>query len=109
MKEGIRIESVGDYSVVRIIQKILNAPMVRDVFDELVALAEARRNLAVDVTHVRHIDSVGLSLLLALRSRAHRAGSSMVLLGVRDSLKETLRLAGLGEVFQMIDTEPRDH
>lgn len=106
MKDGIEIESVGNYSRIKILGRILNAQIVRAIFDDLVRLAEAGKDLAIDVTGVSHIDSVGLSLLLALRTRAHRAGTNMVLFGVRDSLKETLRMAGLGGVFKMLDGDP---
>lgn len=106
MQDGIRIESIGNYSRIKVLQRILNAQIVREVFDDVVQLAEAGRNLAVDVTSVSHIDSVGLSLLLALRTRAARVGSNMVLFGARESFKETLRLAGLGSVFQLHDNDP---
>lgn len=105
MLERISLEQAGAYTLLRIFEPSMTMPFVRDFFEELAGIADAGRDLAVEMSRVRYIDSLGLSLLLALRTRVTKSNNRLVLVGLRGELKNTMAHAGLAAVFQHCDRE----
>ena len=60
--------------------------------------------LVLDLAGARHIDSTGVSALLAISQRTEDAGVSLVITGLRSSPRRMLERAGLGALFHIGDT-----
>lgn len=103
--ERISVEQSDCCTLLRVLEQSVTMPFVRDFFDELVGIAEAERDLALEMSRVRYIDSLGLSLLLALRTRVTRSNRRLVLVGLSGELKHTMALAGLAAAFQHCQSE----
>jgi anti-anti-sigma factor len=60
--------------------------------------------LILDLAGARHIDSSGVSALLAVSQRTEDAGVLLVLRGLRASPRRMLERTGLGVLFHIADT-----
>ena len=76
---------------------------VPDFAERVDHLDPTKIQLVVDLSRVRLLDSAGLSALVSLRNRAHRAGARLGLICPRP-LARLFWLAGLGAAFAVGDT-----
>jgi anti-anti-sigma factor len=66
--------------------------IVRNLFDELEHLTTPR--VAVDLTHVSHIDSSALTIILNLQKRLKARGGQAVIIGPNAEISETFSIVG---------------
>lgn len=78
---------------------VLAAPRVREVL--LAALAEGERHIVVDCADLDFVDSTGLGVLVAARSRARAVGGSLLLTGMRPPLERLLASTGVDRLFRL--------
>lgn len=64
-------------------------------------LAEGHRHLVIDLEHVAHIDSSGISALIRGHLTAQRAGGSIALASMDRRVSRVLTLMRLDRVFPM--------
>ena len=68
--------------------------------DEIATLLDTgTTHLVIDVAQCGFIDSVGISLLLTTYSRLREAGGSLRVVAARDSVRRTLRQAGIADLL----------
>ena len=68
------------------------------------AVARGARNVLLDLSGVRYIDSTRLGELIAAHVSASRQGGSLKLIATPARILELLTMAGLDGVFQHYDT-----
>jgi anti-sigma B factor antagonist len=69
-------------------------------------LVEGRRNIVLDVTAIRHVDSRGLGELIECYEAAGDLGGAIKLLGVNGRLSDLLVITKLVNVFECFETRP---
>ena len=67
------------------------------MFDQM--WTENARQMVIDLTACPYVDSAGLAALVQARARARRVGRDFVLVGLRQQLRNILRLTRLDKVF----------
>jgi anti-anti-sigma factor len=75
------------------------APALRDDLNRL--HADGVRNFAIDLEGVSFIDSVGLSVLLALYRRCREEGGNLTVVHPSDRVRRILEISGLLEVLDV--------
>ncbi len=75
------------------------APEIRQALAPL--LAQKNPRLVIDMTAVSYIDSSGLAVLIETLQRALSSGGSLVLFGLRDSVRTIFHVACLDQVFRI--------
>lgn len=75
--------------------------MMHNAANEL--LREGCKNLIIDLSKIKRINSMGLGSLIALYTNVHNADGEMKIGGVNDFVTNVLRITKLTEVF---DTYP---
>ena len=63
-----------------------------------------RRDVLVDLSRVRWIDSSGVANLVEAFQRARESGLGFTLVGAHDNVVQTLTMANLDKVFNMVDS-----
>lgn len=59
----------------------------------------ATREIIIDFSEVDYLDSSALGMLLLLREKADGAGKTIVLTGLRGTVKQVLDIANFGKLF----------
>ena len=77
---------------------VATAPQVRAALLDAVA---ADQNVVVDCARLEFLDSTGLGILIAARTRARAAGGSLLLTGVRPPLERLLAVTGVDRLFRL--------
>ena len=80
---------------------LATAPQLRDHLDQL--YASGVRTFVLDTAGVTFIDSVGLSVILALFRRCRDAGGSVTVKSPSPIMQRTLEVAGLYDVLEISD------
>jgi anti-sigma B factor antagonist len=83
---------------------MLQAPEVSDTLTELVD--SGVKDILVDLTELRFLDSSGLSALLGAHQAAEAQGGRLVLQSPNERIVRLVTITGLGDVFEI--TAPRD-
>jgi anti-anti-sigma factor len=78
---------------------IAAAPRLRDDLNRL--HSEGIRNFVIDVERVSFIDSVGLSVVLALYRRCREEGGTVSVIHPTDRIRRTLEISGLLDVLNV--------
>ncbi len=90
---------VGDTTTLRIAGELdaLTAPELRPILDSLVA--EGRREVTVDLSDLRLIDSSGVGALVSLFKRVRANGGAVRFTGVTEQPRVIFKLLRLDVVF----------
>lgn len=62
-------------------------------------IAEGHKNFVLNLTHLKYVNSTGLSVLLTTLSKSRNAGGDLVLVNIPDQLRQLLQITKLIEVF----------
>lgn len=62
-------------------------------------IAEGHKNFVLNLTHLKYVNSTGLSVLLTTLSKSRNAGGDLVLVNIPDQLRQLLQITKLLEVF----------
>lgn len=97
-----RVRTTADRTVVAVEGDIdaATAPALRTVLAELVE--DHAATLRLDLTNVDFIDSVGLSVLVAVENRAQQGGFTFELASVPPQCSRLLAITRLDEVFSIV-------
>ena len=94
------------YTIVKVLdEKIdsLNAPVLKS---EIVMLnTEGVRNIVFDLTHVKYIDSSGLSAVLTASRLCGDADGALVLCHLSEYVEKLIKISRLDEVFNILPTQ----
>jgi anti-sigma B factor antagonist len=101
----IRERQVGELTVVELTGRLTVSDQP-GLLKEAVAAAVARgaRNVVLELSGVRYIDSTRLGELIAAHITVARQGGKLKLVGTPDRVCELLRMAGLDGVFERFAT-----
>jgi anti-sigma B factor antagonist len=107
MELSVKTDDHGGWTVVRLDGEVdvASAPRLREKLVDLVAAG--RHRLAVDLTEVSFLDSVGLGVLIGGVKRARAQGGELVLVGATGGVERVLDLTGLLSVITIV--EDLDH
>ncbi|MFS8616960.1 MAG: STAS domain-containing protein [Solitalea sp.] len=84
----------------------LNAMISPALKSELVIFnAEGFRNIILDLSHVEHMDSSGLSCLLTANRICQNSNGSFVLTGVKPSVEQLISITQLDKSLQIVPTK----
>jgi anti-sigma B factor antagonist len=94
-------EQRGTLSVLRIHGDvdIATAPQLKEAV--IAALERGAASLALDLSGVAYLDSMGLGVLISARKRATERGGIVYLIGVGDRIHRVLRLLSMEKIFQL--------
>ncbi len=99
------IDKKEKYSVIKVDEEKLDSTKAPDFKSRFVTLqAEGVKNLIVDLSPVKYIDSSGLSALLVGNRLFTESGSSFVLTGVTDHVMKLIRISQLDKVLDILPT-----
>ena len=62
-------------------------------------IAEGHKNFVLNLTHLKYVNSTGLSVLLTTLSKSRNAGGDLVLVNIPEQLRQLLQIKKLIEVF----------
>jgi len=95
-----RIDS-GEETIIRI-EGVLDAVTTPDIRPEIDSLvAQKRRDIIVDVSSLRLIDSSGVGVIVSLFKRSKAYGGSVRVSGLKDQPLTIFRLLRLDKVFKL--------
>jgi anti-sigma B factor antagonist len=84
----------------------LDAYSVRCLRARLMPIAMTGRDIVIDLNGVDFVDTAGLVALIDLQREARRAGGSLRLTKPPRPLRRLLQLAGIKNVFTIVDHVP---
>ena len=89
----------GDETVLKIEGTLdaVTAPELRSVIDDLVS--ESRKEVTLELTDLRLIDSSGVGVIVSLFKRVRANGGQVRIVGLRDQPRAIFRLLRLDRVF----------
>lgn len=91
----------GDETVIRI-DGVLDAVTTPDIRPEIdILVAEQRKDITVDVSSLRLIDSSGVGVIVSLFKRCKTYGGTVKVSGLKDQPLTIFRLLRLDKVFKL--------
>lgn len=75
------------------------APRVREAL--MAAIEAGERHVVVDCSGLDFLDSTGIGVLVAARTRARAAGGSLLLTGAPPALERLLAVTGVDSLFRL--------
>lgn len=99
------IDKKEKYSVIKVDEEKLDSTKAPDFKSRFVTLqAEGVKNLIVDLSPVKYIDSSGLSALLVGNRLFTESGGNFVLAGVTDHVMKLISISQLDKVLDILPT-----
>lgn len=99
------IDKQEKYSVIKVDEEKLDSTKAPDFKSRFVTLqAEGVKNLIVDLSPVKYIDSSGLSALLVGNRLFGESGGSFILAGVNDHVMKLISISQLDKVLELLPT-----
>lgn len=95
------VEQRDAHTVLRLVGEldVAAAPPVREAL--MAAIDSGSRHVVVDCSALDFLDSSGLGVLVAARTRARGAGGSLLLTGVQPPLERLLAVTGVDRLFRL--------
>jgi len=100
----VAARAVGGRTVLTVAGEVdvYTAPILREQLD---LLADAQLpGLVVDLSRVEFLDSTGVGVLLGAVKRAHAAGGTLTVCGLRDHPEKIFRILGLARILAILPT-----
>jgi anti-sigma B factor antagonist len=100
------VDKQDAYCLIKLEEEVLNSLNAPRLKSELIFLSqEGIRNLILDISAVKFIDSSGLSAILT-GSRIWKDGSSFVICGpLHDAVNRLIDISKLGEILTIINSQ----
>ncbi|HPK09557.1 MAG TPA: STAS domain-containing protein [Saprospiraceae bacterium] len=94
-----------DFSVFKLNEENLNSIMAPNLKSEFIFLRnEGVRNLILDMTDVKYVDSSGLSSILTANRLWNGYGTFVVCGAVHPSVKKLIEISHLGSILTLVPT-----
>jgi anti-sigma B factor antagonist len=99
----INVKSMGQVTVVEIAGDIDSntAPQAQE---RVLPLVQSGSKILLDMNGVEYMSSAGLRMLLSMYRQMSRQNGSMVLVGLREEIKDTMSVTGFLNFFTTRDT-----
>jgi anti-sigma B factor antagonist len=92
------------YILLKLEEAKLDATIAAQVKAELISLVTQQRNLILDLSQVKYIDSSGLSVLLVANRMCKESEGILVLAGVTDHVHKLIKISQLDTVLELLPT-----
>ena len=80
----------------------LNSDTAKEFIDELVSLIDSgETKIVVDCTHLDHISSYGLGVLVRLHSKLKKKGGDVKLASVKGVVEQVFKITQLNKIFEI--------
>src|SRR4051794_19423243 len=106
-KERLRIEQVGDVTIVHFLDKrILDEPTIQAIAEQLFALVdEGKRKLLLNFSNVEYMSSAALGKLINLHKKLHGLQGKLAMCNVIPQIFEVFAITKLDKIFKIFPTE----
>ncbi|NOX55300.1 MAG: anti-sigma factor antagonist [Planctomycetes bacterium] len=104
---SVTVEQVGDVSVVRLSAKRFDAQSFEVLTRKLYHMIdrEGCRKIVLNLQDVEYLFSESVGLLLGLEKRIKRSGCELRLCGLRPTVRQTLEVSQLQDLFEIHEDE----
>jgi anti-sigma B factor antagonist len=101
---NVSIRDIGDAKVVEVDGDVDlgTSPQLRHTLFETL---QSAAKLAVNLTHIRYIDSSGIATLIEVLHHARRLNKEFVLFGLSPAVQKVFRLTHVNLIFRVCQTE----
>ncbi|MBE9115498.1 STAS domain-containing protein [Lusitaniella coriacea LEGE 07157] len=82
----------------------LDANTAAEVQQQILPLAKPGSKILLDMTQVQYMSSAGLRMLLSLYRRVNTAQSKLILVGLAEEIRKTLKMTGFLDFFTTCET-----
>lgn len=101
----IAYDKQDKYNLLRIENEKLDAKLAPQLKTEFITLhAEGVKNIIVDLSHVKYIDSSGLSAILTANRLCENVNGVLVLVGLTDHVDKLIKISQLDKVLKILPT-----
>jgi anti-sigma B factor antagonist len=107
-KERLRVEQVGDVSVVHFLDKrILDEPTIQAIAEQLFGLVDqdGRRKLLLNFTSVEYMSSAALGKLINLHKKLTGLQGKLAMCNVIPQIFEVFAITKLDKIFKIFPDE----
>lgn len=81
---------------------LYNAKNLKDKVNEFVDDNSDVKNLALDLMHVKYIDSTGLGILIGIKRRITEHGGELALVLTEERIIQLFSITGLSRIFAIV-------
>ncbi len=98
------VDKKDRYTTITLNENNLNSVLAPDLKSKFIVFCnEGTKNLILDLSHVKYVDSSGLSAILTA-NRLWKGESSFILTGLHPSVKKLIQISKLDAVLTIIPT-----
>jgi len=99
------IDKTEQYSILKLQEEKLDSPLSPALKSEFVTLnAEGIKNIIIDLSEVKYVDSSGLSALLVGNRIYNEAGGIFILASLNDHVLKLIKISQLNNVLNLLPT-----
>jgi anti-sigma B factor antagonist len=99
------IDKNEQYSILKLQEEKLDSPLSPALKSEFVTLnAEGIKNIIIDLSEVKYVDSSGLSALLVGNRIYNEDGGIFILASLNDHVMKLIRISQLNNVLNLLPT-----
>ncbi len=99
------IDKTEQYSILKLLEEKLDSPLSPALKSEFVTLnAEGIKNIIIDLSEVKYVDSSGLSALLVGNRIYNEAGGIFILASLNDHVLKLIKISQLNNVLNLVPT-----
>ncbi len=99
------IDKTEQYSILKLLEEKLDSPLSPALKSEFVTLnAEGIKNIIIDLSEVKYVDSSGLSALLVGNRIYNEAGGIFILASLNDHVLKLIKISQLNNVLNLLPT-----
>lgn len=99
------IDKTERYSILKLLEEKLDSPLSPALKSEFVTLnAEGIKNIIIDLSEVKYVDSSGLSALLVGNRIYNEAGGIFILASLNDHVLKLIKISQLNNVLNLVPT-----
>lgn len=99
------IDKKEQYSVLRLEEEKLDSPLSPALKSEFVTLnAEGVKNIIIDLSEVKYVDSSGLSAILVGNRIYNEEGGIFILTALNDHVMKLIKISQLNNVLNILPT-----
>lgn len=93
------------YCIFKLQEEKLNSVVAPSLKSEMIVLnAEGVKNIVFDMSHIRFVDSSGLSSILIANRLCKNSGGLLILCNVNDNVLKLIKISQLDSILTMVPT-----
>jgi anti-sigma B factor antagonist len=100
----IAVENFGVVTIATLHRDELDAGNVQDFKRDIAAVLADNRNVILDLSHLRFVDSSGLGAMLSCLRQLNAAGGDLKLCGMSKAVRAVFELVRMHRIFDIYDT-----